>query len=284
MTFSERNIFFKIKIAFCSIIAFLMLAGSFSVIPLYPSMPESISIGENAASNRPNDIFQLFFSLFLKADYLAVHCSIILCVLYSFLAIILIHYFFEQTSAPEIFYVAIFTISFSFEIIRIILPLQLIHSIPSFYLLISARILLFFRFFGIFSLFAAGICAAGLEDQKTSTIILVIATAALIIAFSVPINTQIWDTSLNMAVGSTFMFRLVEVTVFLVTIISFFVAVNVRGSKDYFNVGIGVGLALIGRTLLHNADNWVSPILGITLLSLGTYYICSKLHKIHLWL
>ena len=87
-----------------------------------------------------------------------------------------------------------------------------------------------------------------------------------------------------MFIGYTSMFRLIQTAAFVTTVISFFVAANVRGSKDYFYIGIGILLAFIGRNLLLNADNWVSPVLGISLLIYGVRYVCNKLHKIHLWL
>jgi len=43
-------------------------------------------------------------------------------------------------------------------------------------------------------------------------------------------------------------------------------------------------MTLSGRTLLLSADNWTSPAAGILLLSAGTWFICSRLHKINLWL
>jgi len=276
MTLSERNTFFKTGIAFCAVSILLFVAASFLVVPVYQTMEEN--------THRPTGLVQVFINRFLDVDYIAVHSSVAMAVLFSITGIILIYSFFEQTPAPEILFIVIFTMSFSFETIRILLPLHLIFDIPSFYLLITSRVLLFARYFGIFSLFAASVCAAGLEVQKTRNIIVVIFIAALVITFSVPIDTQNWYTSLNMISGNTYMFRLIEVVVFLITIISFIVASNVRGSKDYTYIGIGIMLALIGRGLLLNADNWATPVPGILLLSIGLWFVCSKLHKIHLWL
>jgi len=276
MTLSERNAFFKAGIAFCAVSTLLILAASFIIVPVYQTM------GEN--SYRPAGFFQVFISRFLEVDYIAVHSSVVMAVLFSIIGIILIYSFFEHTTAPEILYIAFFTVSLSFEAIRLILPLRLIYDIPSFYILIALRVLLFARYFGIFSLFAASIYAAGLEVQKSRNTIMIIFIAALAIIFSVPINTQIWDTSLNMINGYISMFRLIEAVVFITTVISFFIAVKVRGSKYYSYIGVGVMLALIGRNLLLGADNWVCPVLGILLLSIGTWFVCSKLHKIHLWL
>jgi len=276
MNLSERNAFLKAGIVFCAVLTLLIIVASFILAPVYQNLGENI--------NRPSDFLQAFIGKFIKVDYFAVHASLIMSVVFALFWLIFIHSYFEQTSAPEIVYVAIFSISFSFEIIRLILPLNQIYSIPSFYLMILARTLLFVRFFGIFSLLAASICAAGLEVQKIRTIIIIIFLTALIITFGVPIDTGTWDTSLNMSSGYYSHFRMIEIVVFFSTILGFFVAANVRGSRDYAFIGIGVMLALIGRNLLLKTDNWACPVPGLTLLCVGTWFMCSKMHKIHLWL
>ena len=270
MTLSERNTIFKAGIAFCSVFTLLIIAVSFLTIPIYPEMME-----ENAC--RPMEIL-------LNNDYYAVHTSLVLSVLFSLVGIILIYSFFERTSAPEMFYIAFFVISFAFEAIRLILPLSVIFNFPSFYVRVAFRILIFSRFFCIFSLFAASMCAAGLEVQKTRNVIFVIIIASLVITMGVPIDILNWNTSLNMVNGYISMFRMIELAAFLTTIISFLVAAKNRGSKEYNHVAIGTIFALAGRSILLSSDTWTGPILGILLLVFGTWFLCSKLHKIHLWL
>jgi hypothetical protein len=120
--------------------------------------------------------------------------------------------------------------------------------------------------------------------QKQRNIILVIVVATLVIALGVPIDTQTWDSSLNMINGYTPLFRLIEASVFLITVLSFFIAAYSRGSKEYIGIGIGACMALAGRNLLLGADTWLSPGPGMLLLALGTWFICTQLHKIYLWL
>jgi hypothetical protein len=276
MTLSDRNVLFKVGIAFCAVCALLALAVSFTVMSAYSAMEEN--------SRRPTEFFQVFVSSFLQVSYFAVHLSMAMAVLYSLIGIILIYYFFEQTQAPEILYIAFFTVSLSFEGFKLIVPLHLIYDIPSLYLLIASRILLCGRYFGIFSLFAASVCASGLEVEKTRNILMAILIATLIISLGVPIDTQTWDTSLNMINGYISMFRLIEAIVLITTVISFCIAIKVRGSPEYAIVGLGALLALIGRNILLSADNWASPVPGILLLSVGTWFICTRLHKIYLWL
>jgi hypothetical protein len=276
MTLSERNVFFKAGIAFCAVFTLLAITASFLAIPVYSGMEEN--------NRHPLYLFQVISGYFLENNYFAVHASLIMAVLFSLTGIIFIHFFFERTSAPEILYISLFTISFSFEIIRLIIPLHLTYNFPLLYLLGASRVLLFARYFGIFSLFVASVCAAGLDVQKTRNIILILIIAVLLITFGVPIDTQIWDTGFNMITGYPSMFKMMEVFVFITTVITFFVAVKVRDSKEYINIGVGAALAMMGRNILIGTDNWAGPVLGIILLSFGTWFLCSKLHKIHLWL
>jgi hypothetical protein len=246
------------------------------VVPIYPEIETNI--------RRPEYLFQVISGWFLGSDYYAVHASLILAVVFSFVGTLLIHNFFERTSAPEILYISFFTLSLSFEVIRLILPLHLIYNFPSSYLLGASRVLLFARYFSVISLFTASVCAAGLEVQKTRNVIFFMVIAALLIILGIPVDTQIWDTSFVMFSGYSSMFRMIEAVVFITTAITFFIAAKVRDSREYIYVGIGVILALIGRNILIGTDNWAGPVPGIFLLSFGTWFICSRLHKIHLWL
>jgi len=236
------------------------------------------------ASRRPAHIYQAITGWFLNSNFYSVHITLVFAALFSLVAIILIHSFFERTHAPEILYISIFTVSFTFESFRLFLPLHYIFNFPYIYLLIMSRFLLFIRYFSIFSLFTAGICAAGLEVQKTRTIIFIITIAALIITIGVPIDILNWDTSLNIVNGYRAIFRMIELAAFLTTTISFFVAAKNRDTREYRYIAIGVILVFIGRNILLGTDNWLGPVPGIALLSIGTWLICSKLHKIYLWL
>jgi hypothetical protein len=205
-------------------------------------------------------------------------------VLYALITMIFVYYFFEKTQSPEILFFAFFVVSFAFEALRVMVPLRVIKDLPSLYLLLGSRVMLFARFFGIFSLFAASVYAAGLGEQKQGNIVFIIAIAAMIIALGVPIDSLTWDSSLMMLCGYNSMLKMTEAGIVLITILSFFISAYSRGSREYIFIGIGALLVFWGRAVLLSADTWITPLPGLLLLAGGTWIICDQLHRVYLWL
>ena len=276
MTLSERNIFFKAGIAFSALCIIICIVSSIRVIPVYGFMEDDIA-------RRSEGILQAFAGLYTNVKLMAVHCCILALVLFSFLSVIFIHYFFEKTHSPEILFIVFFAASFATEAFRLVIPLGYVYEIPSLYLILSSRMVLAGRFFGLFSIFTASVFAVGFEAQQRN-VILIITVVTLVMALGVPIDTQDWDSSLNMVNSYNSMFRLIEIGIFLITTISFFIAAWRRGSREFAFIGAGSALVFTGRNILLNADAWAGLPVGLLLLAAGTWLICTKLHKVYLWL
>ncbi|MDR2480164.1 MAG: hypothetical protein LBD48_12755 [Treponema sp.] len=276
MTLSGRNVFFKAGILLTALCLLVLIAVSIVVFPVYSGM-------DTEGLRRSAGFIQQFLSRFLKVNLYAAHMAAAVSVLYGFAALVLIFYFFEKTQCPEILFVALFAGSFSFEVVRLIIPLEQIQEIPSLYILISERILLFGRYFGLFSLFAASVYAAGLDVQKQRNIFLTITVVTLIFSLGIPVDAQTWDSSFNLATGYAPLFRLIEAGTFVITTVSFFAAASTRGSPGFIYTGFGSALVFAGRNILLAADNWAG-LCGIVFLALGTWLISTRLHKIYLWL
>jgi hypothetical protein len=277
MTLSVRNIAFKGGIILTLFFLLLCIAASVKVIPVYPSMEQEII-------PRSRGVFHDIAEKPLNVKLLAVHCCIAVSVLYSLLTIILIYFSFEKTQSPEIVFIAFFAAAFAPETLRLIIPLGRVYDIPSLYSLLASRAILFSRCFGIFSLFAASMYAAGFKSQRQRNVIIIITVTALFIALGVPIDTLAWDSGLNMVSGYTSMFLLIEIGTFLFTTVSFFIAAWSRGSREYAYIGTGAVLVFLGRNILLNADTWVGAAAGPVCLAVGTWLICKNLHKVYLWL
>jgi hypothetical protein len=277
MTLSDRNIIFKAGIILASAFMLFVIIALFVILPVYPPPAEE-------TTRRSAGFIQSIISYFFEPNPYAPFVAIAGAALYSVITLILIYYFFEKTQCPEILFFAFFVLSFAFESVRLLVSLKRIYIISPLYLLMAFRILLFCRYFGIFSLFTASVYAAGLEVQKQRNIILIITVATMVIAVGVPIDTLSWDSSLSMISGYTSMFRMVEAGAFLITMVSFFISAYSRGAGEYILIGVGSFLVFLGRNILLSADTWVSPFPALLLLAAGTWFICTQLHKVYLWL
>jgi hypothetical protein len=276
MTLSGRNLCLKTGIFMTFAFLLLTVVSAFFIVPAAPSVSAE-------AARRPAGILAAFIGRFTLPGPWAPLAAIGGSVLYSFIGAILIYWYFEKTQSPEILFVAFFVFSFAMEGMRMVVPISRIFTLPGFYLLAASRLLLFGRYFGIFSLFAAGVCAAGLEVQKQRNILFAMGMSTLVIALEVPIDTLSWDSTFSMIAGYTHMFRMVESGVFIITIASFLISAYSRGSPEFVFVGLGTFLAFAGRLLLLGADSWPG-LAGLAALAGGTWIICIRLHRVYLWL
>jgi hypothetical protein len=276
MTLSARNTCFKTGIAVSGLSLLVIIAAAFIILPAYPD-----AVAESTW--RAEGVVQGFVGYLQEPVPYAALATVVGAVLYSLIGIILIHYFFEKTQCPEILFVGFFVVSFAFECLRIMIPLKLTLEFPALYLINGARILIFGRYFGLFSLFAASLFSTGLQVQKQQYIVLASAVGALIIAAGIQVDALSWDTTLNMLSDYSTAFILIQWGILGITTASFFISAYIRGSKQYIFIGLGVLLIYLGRNILINSDTWISPVPGLVILSLGTWFVCTKLHKIYLW-
>jgi hypothetical protein len=276
MTLSSRNYFFRTGIGISLLALVIILSVSFIIFPVYPEV--------GASALRTAGLFQGLVGRFFQPIPYVSLVTMFTAVIYSLITMILIYYFFEKTQSPEILFFGFFVSSFAFEAFRIMVPFSAVNELPSIYLVIGTRVLLFGRYFGIFSLFAASVYAAGLGEQKQGNIVFIIAVAAMMIALGVPVDGLAWDSSLVMISAYSSMFKLVEAGIILITMSSFFISAYSRGSREYIFIGIGSLLVFWGRSVLLSADTWATPLPGLALLAAGTWVICAQLHRVYLWL
>ncbi|MDR1420086.1 MAG: hypothetical protein LBI86_06920 [Treponema sp.] len=276
MTLSDRNLCLKTGIFATFVFLVLTAVSVFFIIPAVPA-------ASAGATHRPSGILAAFIGRFTVPGPYAPIAAIGGSVFYAFIAAVLIYRYFEKTQSPEILFIAFFVFSFAVEGMRVVVPISRIIVLPGFYLLMASRLLLFGRYFGIFSLFAASVCAAGFEVQKQRNILFVTALATLVIALGVPVNTLTWDSTFSMISGYTHMFRMVESGVFIITIASFLISAYSRGSGEFVFIGLGIFLAFAGRLLLQGADSWPG-LAGLPVLAAGTWIICVRLHRVYLWM
>ena len=277
MTLSTRNYFFKGGIILAALSLGLIAAGGYFAFSAYPEAAQ-------AAATRSGGIIQALMEDRVSPSAQVPFFTMLAAALYSFISMILIYRFFEKTQAPEILFFGFFVISLSFEFIRLIIPLGTAFSFPVMYVITGARILLFARYFGLFSLFAASVYAAGLDVQKQQNTFFVLILSALVIVIRLPIDGIVWDSAFMPWSAYRSMFAIVEAGILAVTMLTFFIAAYTKGSWAYVSVGIGSFLVFAGGNILIRSDTWITPLPGLIALAAGTWLIASRLRREYLWL
>ncbi|MDR2418109.1 MAG: hypothetical protein LBD79_03545 [Treponema sp.] len=277
MNLSRRNKFFKAGIILSSLFLVLSIAGSFVAMPEYP-----LAVAD--AARRVSGLLQPLISHFCVPDSYAPFFSMACAVLYAFVAAIVIYSSFEQTRCQEILFFGFFAFSFAFEACRILPPLSQQYAFPSFYLVVGARVMLFGRYFGLFSLFASSACAAGLEVEKQRILLWIIILTTLLIVSGIPVDSLSWDSSLCMIRAYSELFNMLELCLVCVTTLSFFITAYSRNSTEYVFIGVGSLLVALGRSLLFSSDTWITLLPALAALAVGTWFVCAHLHRMYLWL
>ena len=275
MTLSARNLYFRGGVILAALSLGCLTICGYIAFQVFPD-------AAGRAASRSLGIIHSF--AIADASSYVPFWTMVIAALYSLISITLIYYFFEKTQAPEILFIGFFVISLAFEFARIIIPLKEAIPVPNLLVITASRVLLFGRYFGLFSLFAAAVYAAGLDAQKQETFLLMLVLSALIIAMNVPIDSLVWDSTFMLWNGYRTMLIVIESVVLVITIVSFLISAYIKSSKSYIYIGIGIFLAYAGRFLLLNSDNWITPIPGLVILAAGTWFACSRLHLEYLWL
>jgi hypothetical protein len=277
MTLSGRNRLVILGILWSSLILITLGFFAFRAFSVFPEL-------QKQAISRPSGFVHPLLAPLVKGNSYAPLFSMLCSVLYSLAGIITIYILFEKTQAPEILFFANFILSLSLEISRMAIPLITYYNTSLTYAVFTGKILLFSRLFGLFSLFLASVYAAGMDMQRYGMLLILNAAICLALASGVPIDSMNWDTALTPRYGFTDMFLLIETTIVGITVLSFFIAIKNKSSKDYIYVSMGILLVLLGRDILLHADTYVELALAVPVLGFGTWMYCKNLHQYYLWL
>jgi hypothetical protein len=216
------------------------------------------------------------------APYVA-FASIGTSVLFAFVSQVLLFYFFEKTQAIEVRLLGTFLFSFTFEILRIVTPLKTVMHLSGYIPAITSHFMVFGRFYGLFALFAAGLYVSGLKIRREETVIFPMATAALLFALRMPIDSFYYDTSLYPITGFSRTFGTLNIVIIMLSILCFISGAYTRGSREYYFIALGVLAVAIGRRLLLTADTWVILGAGAVFLFFGTWYAGIQFRRMYLW-
>ncbi len=277
MTLSTRN---HIIIGAFAVSLAPLLFLAFSAPVLFQSSPGLI----DQAEWRSSGLLQLALSSFFGPSDMAVKTALFFSVILAAGALVYLYYYFEKTHTPEILFLALFAFSLAFESIRATIPLSYSGRWPRPLLIGTGRALEFARLYGLFSLFASSVYAAGSNFQKHGRVLFIIALTALLIAATLPLDDLSFNTVFRLVPGYDALLFFMEALCVTAASASYLVAAYTRNSFIFSRAAIGCVLVAIGRDGLIRGDSWPAIILGALILGLGLWLMGDSIHRHYLWM
>lgn len=221
---------------------------------------------------------------FLSSQYIHIWAflSIFLILVFILISGIMLRILFKKTASPELFFYTIFLFSFSFESFRILNIFFYFYQTPLYFCIFNSRLVYFGRIFGILSIFCSSLYAVEIKYQKFNILISVSILLALILAYSLPMDSTILLTNFLYRLGDEVgIFFLNYAFVFFI-ILNFLIAA-IKRQKRFFYIVLAVFIVLSGRELLFFIANPAMIIINLFLIAGGTILFSRQIDKIYLW-
>lgn len=222
------------------------------------------------------------FGLTIEAWRLAFAGGLLLAVFaMSLLFSILIS--FRKTASEEIFFLAFWAISCSFEAGRIVVARLFEAQFPPSWLELTTRVVLSARFAGYGAFFLAGLRSAGFRNERPGRAVLAVVGIGIAAAISLPLDSGSFDSTMLVR-ASYGMERLALAAVLaVITVVNLLVAAETTGERVFRSVALGACALLGGQTLLISGWRPETMAAGLILLVVGARIFVSRLHAHYLW-
>ncbi len=274
MTIAERNKFLIFSLSITALLFFAALFGAFFILShdLIGSMP----------SPSPDFQKRILKPLFAYNNS-AVVIGIALFPLLSFIILMAVFFLFEKTHALELSFFCVFIFTISFESLRLLFPLCDNNYIFPFFVTGIVRILFFFRFIGVLSLFVAGLFAHKLFTRETSWIIFLLGFFSFALAHSVPVNEARTQAFFLFSRYHRYLLYSFDGILCLLSVLSFLFAGLVRSISEYMRAGIALFFVVSAYLFLLYTGSWLSITVGVIVFLIGGIRFVRTIHQFYLW-
>lgn len=190
---------------------------------------------------------------------------------------------FKRVSSQEIYFITLFLITLTVEVVRLGQFLVELYSLPLFYGVVTTRVLLISRLLGGLSLFAAGVYNAGAEYPRAGTVSLLLFVLALLIVYLVPVDPQRLQASLVHRTGADGGIDAILLFLSAGAVVNY----AIGWAKGYHERGgalfLAVALLAAAQVLLLNVPTIVVSVIGALFLLSGTTMFVVVNRNYHLW-
>lgn len=210
--------------------------------------------------------------------------NILFLSLFSFVSSLLFRITFSKTLAPELFFFAIFILTFSFEAFRLIFLYFQFRSSPFIIGILITRIVHFGRFLRVYSLFAAGLFACSIANPKTGIYLGIGILLSLAYAIGIPVDATRRTGTFLYITGIADYTRIIFSIGEVISIINFVLAGVLKNTREYYFMALAFFITLGGSAVLISfPGRLLFLVIGVPFLLAGTIMFGNRSHELYLW-
>ncbi|MFW6387635.1 MAG: hypothetical protein ACOC0B_00025 [bacterium] len=191
--------------------------------------------------------------------------------------------FFRKNISPILFFLGIALLFHGFSIFRLVqIPLY-VHGFGPSWALIATRVVYFLHFSGVLAFFAASTYAAGANNPRLWSVVGLVVTVALALAYAVPLDAARLSPTLVHRFQPEVDLQLLTGLIGVLSVINF--VRYVRGNADVAGGSIvtAAGMVWIGRELMIYRADEISQITGGAFLVVGIVLFIRSSYAVYLW-
>jgi hypothetical protein len=190
-------------------------------------------------------------------------------VIFSVLANLGVRTLYRRTDSAELLFLMLFCLSLCIEAWRLANLVFPALGMSPYLNVVTTRLVLFSRFFGLLCLLLASLYAVGMQYVQYPVLIGGMAVLAFSLAGVLPLDTSLYEPTFLFKLGDRQGYLFVRLVLALLMVINFFVAARIRRSHRFAVAAAAMVLLLAGRELLLHGIAPVPAVVGTAALIVG---------------
>lgn len=190
---------------------------------------------------------------------------------------------FRKTVSAEIFFFAFWLATISFDSLRLVHLFAGLNGGSDTLLAVIDKLYIGTRFLGYIAIFISGLYASGMRNDRQFSIMAACVGISIALVSILPVNTGIWTRNIIFKVGYGRLIEGFSLSIILITIANYLIAVRVRGDKAYYLIALGIAALTAGTHYLSRDGSPTLSLVSMAMMALGSFLYIYKLHSFYLW-
>ena len=189
---------------------------------------------------------------------------------------------YKNTEAPELFFFTFFTLSISFESLRLLNAVIFVLDTPLFATQLVAKAIYFGRVFRLMSLLASTLYLTNFTYKRFGTILAAAFLIAFSLAASIPVDPTQLSSDLGYGLGIKSSRIFFSVAIYILVFLNLIIALLQKHYPKYILLLAGVLVILSGSSLYLHDEHFILTHSGLLLMILGSIIATRTIEKIYI--